>query len=162
MEIIYNILIFCILLKISYVDYKNYHIYDADLFLCLIIIFSWAFYTNQIPDTLVGLLYGALVGLSCFCLGYLISKKESYGMGDLYLYSVMGAYLKNSEILHYFIFVSLFGGLFLLPNVIKNTKQIKSITIPMAPIYILWFILFIFLKKPSIFDIHNLIYNFCL
>lgn len=162
MEIIYNISIFCILFKISYVDYKKYFIYDADSFLCLVIIFAWAFYTNQIPGTIVGLLYGTLIGFACFCLGYFISKKEAYGMGDLYLYSVMGAYLKNSEILHYFIFVSLFGGLFLLPNVIKNSKQIKSMPIPMAPIYILWLILFIFLKKPSIYDIHNLFFNFYL
>ena len=160
MEIVYNILMFFMLLKISYIDYKKSYIYDIDSIICLGIIFAWALLTNQIPGTIIGLFYGASIGFVCFSIGYLISKKEAFGLGDLLLYSVLGAYLKYSEIFHYFIFVSLFGGLFLLPKIIKDNRQMKSIGIPMAPIYCLWFILFIVLDKPSIYDIHNLLFNF--
>lgn len=150
MNIIFDGLFIIMLCAISYQDYKEHHIYDRYIIISLLILFGKGIYNEYLTDTFYGFLIGIIIGLLCYGLGFLITKSESFGMGDSLLLSVIGSYLGSQYIIHYFLFSIYFSGLILLPKIIFY-KKYKSTGYPAAPVYSLSLICFLLLDKPNIF-----------
>lgn len=151
MNYIFDALLLLILAIISYKDYKEHAIYDFDITICLLLIFLKSFYNGILTDTLYGCITGALIGLLCYCLGFLISKSESFGIGDILILSVIGGYLGDIlQVINYFWFSCFFNVFMLLPKIIYF-KKYRNTEYPAAPLYLLGLICFLLMNKPDIF-----------
>lgn len=151
MSIVYYTFIIFFFSKILLLDYIEYSIYDRDILISLMIIFAYNLYTGNFIPCIIGLGFGAAVGLLQFILGYLIYKSEAYGSGDVFLLAVIGAFLGNTNFIGYFFFVHLLLGLVLLIALLIN-PSCKNKAIPLAPFYIIGIPLFILMGKPSFYE----------
>ena len=161
MNIIFHLLFIVMLCLISYQDFKEHYINDWYIVLSLFILFGAGIYNQCFLNTLYGFITGLIIGFLCYGLGFLISKSESFGMADVFLLTVIGSYLGWFDTINFFIFVSYFNGIILLPKILLY-KKVKNAGYPMAPLYSLGLLCFILLNKPNIFEIRNFICKFIL
>lgn len=158
MTIIFDALFMIMLCIISYKDYKEHHIHDNHIIICLFILFCRGIYTGCLSDTFYGFLVGGIIGALCYGLGFLITRSESFGLGDSLLLSVIGSYLGLADIINYFIFACYFNGLILLPKIIFY-KKYKFTGYPAAPFYSLGLISFLVLNRPTLLTISEFIFK---
>lgn len=158
MTILYLAFISFFFCKISLVDYIEHNIYDRDIFISLIIILSYNLQSGTIITCLTGLAFGITAGLLQFFLGYLMYRTEAYGMGDVFLLAVIGAFLGSTIFIDYFMFIQLLlGAILVIVLLMKPSWKRKAI--PLAPIYITGMFLFLLANKPTLVEQLNFCIN---
>lgn len=152
MSIVYYTFIVFFFSKILLLDYIEYSIYDRDILISLMIIFSYNLYIGNLFPCIIGLGFGAAVGLLQYIFGYLIYNSEAYGSGDVLLLAVIGAFLGSTNFIGYFFFVHLLLGLVLLIALLIN-PSCKNKAIPLAPFYVIGIPIFLLAGNPTYWDI---------
>jgi len=111
------LLFFSILVVGAIVDYEH-RILPNELNTLLILLallygvfnyFLPAYFTQSFVWTLVGGVFGFLVALFIYKLGFVLFKKEAFGMGDVKLFFAIGALLGFKSVLPVFLFASVIG-----------------------------------------------------
>ena len=123
---------YCVMALVIYTDYLDSEIWDVHILAGFVLVALKRFMEDSLTDGLVG-------AGSAFIFHYLIYrcakaryKKEAYGLGDVLLFSLVGAYLGRSFFLYQFWFSMVSGILFGCYMLIKGKDA--NIFMPLAPL----------------------------
>ncbi len=133
------------LVVISFIDLSVQLIYNRILLYLLSfgIVYNIAFQIHPWIEALLGLVSGGCSLLFFAVLGQFLFKKESMGMGDIKLASVLGFFLGWKLVLFalfFGFFFALFGGAFLM----LSRRSKVDVYLPMAPFLTLGTLLFLY------------------
>lgn len=147
----YIAVILLLLLKIAYIDFKTQYIYIRDLYTLAIVVLLYKIY---IDDLMFSILAGAaayIFGYTIYKTSYLYYKEEAFGLGDVYLLGILGAYWSWPTIIHFLYFSFLLAGIIGL-IVLIFTKKGKY-RIAFVPILNISVFLYYLCGLPDIYSI---------
>lgn len=149
-----NIFIIIAMIIIAITDFRQKYIYDLHLLIAAFFIIAQLICSNApIFNHLLGALEGFLLGYIIYKLSFYIYKEEAFGYGDVLLLSLLGLYLSIDHVLSFIVMmcfiVSLMSALYLSDI---SWKTLRTISIPLAPVFILSVFIYRLLDCPTITD----------
>lgn len=131
-----DVFIALIMIIIAIVDWRHKYIYTVHLVIAFTLVMlhhlglDYSFY-------FLGAAAGFLIGYAIYKIALWYYKEEAFGFGDVLLLGVLGFYFGWPSFINYFaITYLLFGWLAIFSLIFVSWKDIKKISLPMAPIYV--------------------------
>ena len=154
-----DVFIAAMLILIAIVDLKHKYIYTVHL----IIVFVFSILHHLGHDYLlyfIGGIVGFSIGYLIYKIAYWYYKDEAFGFGDVLLLGVLGFYFGWPTFIHYFSITYLLVGLLSLCSLIFiSWSKLRTITMPMAPVYVAGAFIFKFWGCPTL---QNAYYDICI
>lgn len=161
MEMIYFIFVSAILLRISYIDYKEHYIYDLDICIAAFVILAYNVYLSNWQCACMGGVIGFVIGYAIYAASYYVYKEEAFGFGDVLLLGTLGLFFGYPTFFHYFAVTIMATGVVALGFILWDRKY-RKMELPMAPVFVIGAISYVLLGYPSIEDtIIAFYYVFC-
>lgn len=147
-----NICIIASMIVIAITDLRHKYIYDWHLIASACFIIVQLICANApILNHLLGAITGFLLGYIIYKLSFYIYKEEAFGYGDVLLLALLGLYLSIDHFPSFIVMmcfiVSLMSALYLSDI---SWKTLRTISIPLAPVFILSVFIYRLLDCPTI------------
>lgn len=155
MDMIFLIVISLLFIKIAVTDYREKYIYDKDILAAAALIFVYNTYTNNLYIMVLGGIIGFITGALIYSAAYWLYKDEGFGAGDVLLITVLGLFFGYNQFYNYFTVTMFYTGIILIPGMIIK-PEIKKLSIPLAPILIAGYYIFLASNRPCLTDIFTL------
>ena len=154
-----DVFIAAVLILIAIVDLKHKYIYTVHLIIVFVFSILHHLGHDYLPY-LIGGIVGFLIGYLIYKVAYWYYKTEAFGFGDVLLLGVLGFYFGWPSFIHYFSITYLLVGLLSLCSLIFiSWSKLRTITMPMAPVYVAGAFIFKFWGCPTL---QNAYYDICI
>lgn len=141
-----NFLCFLVLYICSITDvvFKNIFVNMIMVFLVPILLLN--IYGNYMKMSIFGLLSGFLLYGSIYILSKIIYKKEVFGIGDIYILSLIGFVTDWYTVLNIGLFTYIVAGVFYLVKFlfVRNKKLFKEQEVPLVPFMLVSYLILIY------------------
>ena len=144
---------------ISYRDYREHSIYDADLLKLAGIALISQVLTGRPVSALLGSIVGLFIGLLVYYPSFWIYKEEAFGFGDVLLLGVLGLVLGLPTFIYYFIY-SIFLLGFMAATILVLKPEWHQLQLPLAPGFSLCLPIYLGLGSPTLEELYKFFYIF--
>lgn len=153
-----DVFIALIMIIIAIIDWRHRYIYTVHL----IIAFALVMFHHlglDYSSYFLGAAAGFLIGYAIYKIALWYYKEEAFGFGDVLLLGVLGFYFGWPLFISYFAITYLvFGWIAIFSLLFIPWNKFKSISLPMAPVYVAGAFMFKILDCPTLLDSLNFIF----
>lgn len=154
-----DVFIALIMIIIAIVDWRHKYIYTVHLIIAFALVMLHHLGLDY-SSYFLGATAGFLIGYVIYKIALWYYKTEAFGFGDVLLLGVLGFYFGWPSFIHYFSITYLLVGLLSLCSLIFiSWSKLRTITMPMAPVYVAGAFIFKFWGCPTLLSAY---YDVCI